>query len=45
MAKLRFDPVTYQFYYQVLRTKALRQKLRGLGGIQSDAGTIPGTPA
>jgi hypothetical protein len=29
----------------VLRRKALRQKLWGLGGIQSDAGTIPKIPA
>jgi hypothetical protein len=41
MAKLRFDPIIYQFYYQCPPQEGAPAKAAGLGGIQSDAGTIP----
>ena len=38
-------PVLVYSTISVLRRRALRQKLRGLSGIQSDAGTIPRIPS
>ena len=44
MAKLRFDPLTYQFYYQCRPEEGLAQTLRVLIGTRSDAGTTPRIP-